>query len=132
MFLKPKLHKESKNGFKTINFRRYPVMIFSKNSFRSKKIIKKIGRFVDFWIFLTIYVHKENRQKVWFSLDRSVFSLFCHTIKKEIQMSQAFPLLICTCWGFTFDWIAFWSSTLTYMRLHFHMCYYFLYYHLLS
>ena len=47
MFLKPKLNKESKNGFKTINYRRYPVMIFSKNCFRSKKFIKKIGRFVD-------------------------------------------------------------------------------------
>ena len=54
MFLKPKLHKESKNGFKTINYRRYPVMIFSKNCFRSKKIIKKVGRFVDFWIFMAI------------------------------------------------------------------------------
>ena len=58
MFLKPKFHKKSKNGFKTINFRRYPVMIFSKNSFRSKKIIKKIGCFVDFWIFLAIYMNK--------------------------------------------------------------------------
>jgi hypothetical protein len=48
MFLKPKLHKESKNGFKTINYRRSPVMIFSKNCFCLKKIIIKIGRFVDF------------------------------------------------------------------------------------
>ena len=30
MFLKVELHKESKNGFKTINYRRYPVMIFFK------------------------------------------------------------------------------------------------------
>ena len=63
MFFKPKLHKESKNGFKTINFRRYPVMIFSKNCFRSKKIIKKVGRFVDFWIFMAIYMDKLDQFK---------------------------------------------------------------------
>ena len=37
MFLKPKFHKESKNGFKAITYRCYPVMIFSKNCFRRKK-----------------------------------------------------------------------------------------------
>ena len=57
MFLKAELHKESKNGFKTINFRPPSVMIFSKNCFRSKKIIKKIGHFVDFWIFMAIYMN---------------------------------------------------------------------------
>ena len=57
MFLKAELHKESKNGFKTINFRPPSVMIFSKNCFWSKKIIKKIGHFVDFWIFMAIYVN---------------------------------------------------------------------------
>ena len=57
--LKPKLHKESKNGFKTINYRRYPVMIFSKKTvFKAKKIFKKVGRFVDFWIFMAIYMDK--------------------------------------------------------------------------
>ena len=58
MFLKPKLPKESKNGFKTINYRPPSGMIFSKNCFRSKKIIKKVGRFVDFWIFMAIYMNK--------------------------------------------------------------------------
>ena len=48
MFLKAELYKESKNGFKTINFRPPSVMIFSKNCFWSKKIIKKVGRFADF------------------------------------------------------------------------------------
>ena len=33
MFLRAKLHKESKNGFKTISCRCYPLMIFSKNCF---------------------------------------------------------------------------------------------------
>ena len=58
MFLKPKFHKESKNGFKTITYRCYPVMIFSKNWFWSKKFIKKVGCFVDFWIFMVIYMDK--------------------------------------------------------------------------
>ena len=57
MFLKAELHKESKNGFKTINSRPPSVMIFSKNCFWSKKIIKKIGRFVNFWIFMAIYMN---------------------------------------------------------------------------
>jgi hypothetical protein len=47
-FLKPKLHKESKNGIKPINYRPPPVMIFSKNCFSEKKIVEKIGHFVDF------------------------------------------------------------------------------------
>ena len=51
MFLKPKLHKESKNGFKTINYRRYPVMIFSKNCFRSKKNHQKSWMFCWFLNF---------------------------------------------------------------------------------
>ena len=63
MFLKAEFHKESKNGFKTINFRRYPVMIFSKNCFRSKKIIKKIGRFDDFWTFMAMYMIKLHQFK---------------------------------------------------------------------
>ena len=57
-FLKPKLHKESKNWFKTINFRRYPVMIFSKHCFWSTKIIKIIEHFVEFWIFMAIHMDK--------------------------------------------------------------------------
>ena len=51
MFLKPKLHKESKNGFKTISCRCYPVMIFSKNCFRCKTIIKNIDVFLIFEFF---------------------------------------------------------------------------------
>ena len=57
MFLKAELHKESKNGFKTINFRPPSVMIFSKNWFRSKKNHQKNGCFVDFWIFTAIYMN---------------------------------------------------------------------------
>ena len=41
MFLKPKLHKESKNGLKTINYRPPSVMFFSKNYFRHQKSSKK-------------------------------------------------------------------------------------------
>jgi hypothetical protein len=50
-FLKAKFHKESRNGFKTINYRRYPVMIFKKTRFSTQKILEKIGHFVDFCIF---------------------------------------------------------------------------------
>ena len=39
MNLKVKLHKESRNRFKTINYRRYPVMIFSKNRFLAQNVI---------------------------------------------------------------------------------------------
>ena len=33
-------------------------MFFSKNYFLAPKIIKKIGRFVDFCIFMAIYMDK--------------------------------------------------------------------------
>jgi hypothetical protein len=58
MFLKPILPMESKNGFKTINYRPPLLVIFSKNCFWHKKIIKKIGRFVDFGIFMGTYMDK--------------------------------------------------------------------------
>ena len=51
MFLKPKLHKEFKNGLKTMSCFNYPVMIFSKNCFRQKNI-EKIGHLGDFLIFM--------------------------------------------------------------------------------
>ena len=55
MFLKAKLHKESRNGFKTIIYRRYPVMIFSKNWFSAQKIIKKLDVLLIFE-FLCQYI----------------------------------------------------------------------------
>ena len=58
VFFKQKWPKESKNGFKSISCRPSPVMIFSKNCFSAKKIVEKIGRFVDFWIFMAIYMDK--------------------------------------------------------------------------
>ena len=65
IFFKPKWPKESKNGFKTISCRRYPIVFFSKNCFRCKKFIKKIGRFVDFRIFMAIYMDKLDQfQKI--------------------------------------------------------------------
>ena len=42
MFFKAKLPKESKNGFKTISCRRYPVMFFSKNYFWHQKSSKQL------------------------------------------------------------------------------------------
>ena len=51
MLLKPTLRKESKYGFKTINYRHSPVLFFKKNCFRHHKIIKQIGCFVVFFYF---------------------------------------------------------------------------------
>ena len=45
MFLKPKLHKESKNGFKKINYRPYRRVIFSNYFFRYQKSSKKSDGF---------------------------------------------------------------------------------------
>ena len=42
MFLKPRLHKESKNGFKTIHCCPYPVLIFSENYFFANMSSKKL------------------------------------------------------------------------------------------
>ena len=51
MFLKPKLHKESKNGFKTISCRRYPLMIFLKNCFSVQNNHQKNLMFCWFFNF---------------------------------------------------------------------------------
>ena len=61
MFLRPKLLKQSKNGFKTICCRRYPLMIFSKNCFSVQNNHQKIRCFVDFWIFMAIYIMKLDK-----------------------------------------------------------------------
>ena len=58
IFFKPDWPKESKNGFKIISCCPPLLMIFSKNCFSAKKIVKKIGRSVDFWIFMAIYMDK--------------------------------------------------------------------------
>ena len=55
MFLKPKLHKESKNRFKTISCRPYPVMFFSKKHFRHQKSSKKLDVLLIFE-FLCQYI----------------------------------------------------------------------------
>ena len=41
VFLKPKLHKKSKNRFKTINYRRYQMVIFSNYFFSYQKSSRK-------------------------------------------------------------------------------------------
>ena len=48
------------NGFwgQTNQLQIPPISDFFKILFLVAKIVKKIGGFVDFWIFLTIYVHK--------------------------------------------------------------------------
>ena len=52
MFFKAKLSKESKNGFKIISCRRYPVIFFSKSYFWHQKSSKNWM----FWWFLNFYV----------------------------------------------------------------------------
>ena len=39
------------------------ILFFSKNCFRRKKIIKKIGCCVDFWIFVVIYMDELDQFK---------------------------------------------------------------------
>ena len=48
MFLKPNLHKEFNNGFKTINYRPNPVLFFSRNYFRLFSHVKKLNSFQHF------------------------------------------------------------------------------------
>jgi hypothetical protein len=50
MFFKAKLHKEYKNGFKTISSLRYPVIFFSKNYFGTKNDPKKLDILLSFEI----------------------------------------------------------------------------------
>ena len=63
IFFKPDWPKESKNGFKTISCRPPLLMIFSKYCFLAKKIVEKIGRSVDFWIFMATYMDKLDQFK---------------------------------------------------------------------
>jgi hypothetical protein len=50
-FLKPKFHKETKNGFQPINYRPPLLMIFSKNYFRHQKSSKKMDVLFIFYFF---------------------------------------------------------------------------------
>ena len=47
----------------SLNYRRCPVIIFSKNCFWCKKNHQKIECFVDFWIFIAIYMDKLDQFK---------------------------------------------------------------------
>ena len=58
IFFKLEWPKESKNGSKTMSCRPPLLLIFSNNCFSAKKIVEKIGRFVDFWFFMAIYMNK--------------------------------------------------------------------------
>ena len=62
--LKPKLYKESKNGFKPINYCSPLLVIFSKNYFQHKKIVKKWDLLLIFE-FLCQYmcISKTNSEK---------------------------------------------------------------------
>ena len=51
MLLKPKLHKESKYGFKTINYRHSPVLFFFKNLFSASQNHQTNRMFCCFFYF---------------------------------------------------------------------------------
>ena len=75
LFLKPKCHKESKNGFKPINFRSPLQVIFSNYFFWYQKLSKN-GLFVDFWNFIPIYSLIQKNSDTF----ASVYSSECVTI----------------------------------------------------
>ena len=91
MYLKADLHKESKNEFKTISARPPSVMIFSKYCLQSKKIIIKIGRFVDFWIFMAIYMNKLDQFK---KINCRTFRISWN-ITKMLKTEQFFHMFSC-------------------------------------
>ena len=55
---KTKIAKGIQKWVQTNQFQVPPVSNFFKLLFSLPKIMKKIGRFVDFWNFISIYVHK--------------------------------------------------------------------------
>ena len=74
MFFKAKLPKESKNGFKTISCRRYPVMFFSKNYFWHQKSSKN-WTFCWFFEILSMCISKTSSKKMISGLPESVKKL---------------------------------------------------------
>ena len=89
MFLKPKLHKQSKNGFKTISCRRYPLMIFSKNCFSVQNNHQKDWMFCWFLNFYgTIYelIRSETVQFfLWFFVPKKVIWKNHHSVGPVID-----------------------------------------------
>ena len=75
MFLRPKCHKESKNGFKTISFRPYPTVFFSKNCFRYKKLSKKLDVLLIFE-FLWQYIWTNYTSFKKFKQNSEIFDFF--------------------------------------------------------
>ena len=76
MFLKPKLHEESKNGFKTINSRCYRMGIFSNYFFRHQKSSKN-------WHFWTLDDIFEIIQKALICL--GVFRFEIGALRKKLS-----------------------------------------------
>ena len=73
MFLKPKLHKESRNWFKKINYRPSLVMIFSKNCFWGKKSSKKLYILLSFeYLWQNIWINLAKLKKIIFGHSESV------------------------------------------------------------
>ena len=71
LFLKPKCHKESKNGFKPINFRS-PLFVIFSNYFFSTKNHQKNWTFCWFFEILSQYmcISKTSSKKIAFRTSR--------------------------------------------------------------
>ena len=75
MFLEPKLHKKFKNGFKTISYRRYRMVVFSNYFFWHQKSSKK-------WHFWTLDGIFEIYQKALICL--GVFRFEIGALQKKL------------------------------------------------
>ena len=90
MFFKAKLLKESKNGFKTISCRRYPVMFFSKNYFWYQKSSKKLDVLLIFEILSQeMCIIKTSSEKIDFGTSR-----ICSKIQKILKTKLFFHALL--------------------------------------
>ena len=90
LFLKPKCHKKSKNGFKPINFRSPLLVIFSNYLFWYQKLSKKFDVLLNFEI-LSQYMckSKTSSEKFGFRTSR-----ICWKITKNLKTKLFFHMLL--------------------------------------
>ena len=98
MFLKPKLHKKSKNGFRTILSRRYPLLFFSKNYFLAKQTSIMLDVLLFLKKIMAIYKDKVDQFK---KISCRIFR-----ISWNISKLRLFNFFIC---DFLFLKIRFWG-----------------------
>ena len=91
MFFKAKLPKGSKNGFKTISCRRYPVFFFSKNYFRHQKSSKN-------WTFCWFLIFYGNIYGL-----TSFKKNNCRTFRIRWNITKMIKFFICTFFIFEYQ-----------------------------